>query len=307
MNPVSLAMVLNLVTLAGFVLFAGWLLLRIERHTEAAAVAQEQAMRDNQALLRELRKANDGTEEQIERLIAEIPPPPNLKGLATRTDMQVLTGQLRVLLNRATPMPMMSPAAAPGAAAPPAAAGAAGAAGAPSSAQQSLEDEVRRLTAQRGRLEGEVAELRERLHEQARQNNDLRLETREANNTQNVAAALRSANEQLMQEVREARERHRDLQARLDPLTTELQALRAQMTALANAPSLAGEDLEQALKVATEGVANVYETQMKQLQKELDDQHEKNLQQQEAMARMLREKSFIEEKFLDLAEAGEAA
>ncbi len=301
MNPVSLAMVLNLVTLAGFVLFAGWLLLRIERHTEAAAVAQEQAMRDNQALLRELRKANDGTEEQIERLIAEIPPPPNLKALATRTDMQVLTGQLRVLLNRATPMPMMSPASAPAAAAPPPAGGG------PSPAQQSLEDEVRRLTAQRGRLEGEVAELRERLHEQARQNNDLRLETREANNTQNVAAALRSANEQLMQEVREARERHRDLQARLDPLTTELQALRAQMTALANAPSLAGEDLEQALKVATEGVANVYETQMKQLQKELDDQHEKNLQQQEAMARMLREKSFIEEKFLDLAEAGEAA
>lgn len=300
MNPVSLAMVLNLATLAGFVLFAGWLLLRIERHTEAAAVAQEQAMRDNQAMLRELRKANDGTEDQIRQLIAEIPPPPNLKGLATRTDMQVLTGQLRVLLNRATPMPMMSPAAAPAAAAPAAPA-------APSPAQQALEDEVRRLTAQRGRLEGEVTELRERLHEQARQNNDLRLETREANNTQNVAAALRSANEQLMQEVREARERNRDLQARLDPLTTELQALRAQLTALANAPSLAGEDLEQALKVATEGVANVYETQMKQLQRELDDLHEKNLQQQEAMARMLREKSFIEEKFLDLAEAGETA
>ncbi|MFN7725023.1 MAG: hypothetical protein ACK5QH_08140 [Rubrivivax sp.] len=303
MNPVSLAMVLNLATLAGFVLFAGWLLLRIERHTEAAAVAQEQAMRDNQAMLRELRKANDGTEDQIRQLIAEIPPPPNLKGLATRTDMQVLTGQLRVLLNRATPMPMMSPASAPA----PAAGGAQASPNTPSPAQQALEDEVRRLTAQRGRLEGEVTELRERLHEQARQNNDLRLETREANNTQNVAAALRSANEQLMQEVREARERNRDLQGRLDPLTTELQALRVQMTALANAPSLAGEDLEQALKVATEGVANVYETQMKQMQNELNQLHEQNLQQQEAMARMLREKSFIEEKFLDLAEAGEAA
>jgi chromosome segregation ATPase len=247
-----------------FVGCAGWLLWRIERRSEDAACDAQRAFEDIRSLVREMRGAEEMLRAQAERA------------------HQVLHGL--VAAGRS-----IGDAAAP-------------AAGLPADAE--LHAESRRLAAHKGRLEGELDTLKPRLFELETQLNELRHDRRAVHAAASTAEALRSTNEHLMAELKEARRANRDFRARLDPLTTEVKVVQAQITALADSPVTADADRRgAALQTATEQVSELRRAQAAELQRELERHKERLDRLQDELSRTLREKSFIEDRFLDMAHA----
>jgi predicted nucleic acid-binding Zn-ribbon protein len=114
------------------------------------------------------------------------------------------------------------------------------------------------------------------------------------------SAALRDMNEKLLDEVRQARQRNQELESSLDPVMTELRIVREQLTALLGAPSLSGEDLEQALADAAERSAGVHQARVAELEAQLNKAQADAMKVKDELARTLREKSFIEDQYLSL-------
>jgi uncharacterized protein (DUF3084 family) len=241
-----------------FVACAGWLLFRIERRSEDAAYDAQRAFEDMRSLVREMRGAEELLRDQAER--ANIV----LSGLAA-SGRAFAEGQ------------QAAAAVAPG--------------------DAEVHADNRRLAAQKGRLEGELEVLRPRLHDLESQLGELRRDRRGASAAATAAEALRTTNEQLMAELREARQANRDLRTRLEPLTTEMKAVQAQLIVLAEGTG--DEEASAALQAAAERAGDMHRAQAATLQQELE-RHKQRLEQlQDELSRTLREKSFIEDRFLD--------
>lgn len=288
-----------------FVLGAGWLIQQIQLNTEQAALAQTRAADEARERLAELRVLERGlgtlltdTRKELQSL-REQPEP------ATAEQARSLGGELSALaetVRRMAGTGGTAPAPAPSAGS--------------SAAAVEREAEVRRLLTAKARLEGELAQAQERLHDAQTQLSSQRRDNRRVEEASATTATLRRTNEQLMAELKSARLRARDMETRFEPLTLELKSLRVQMQAMVDAaqpgpgPEQAGApvvDIGAAVQATAEKVSGIYRDQIEQMQGELSRANKDLLKINDELQRTLREKSFIEERYLNTIEADDAA
>lgn len=290
-----------------FVLGAGWLIQQIQLNTEQAALAQTRAADEARERLAELRVLERGlgtlltdTRKELQSL-REQPEP------ATAEQARSLGGELSALAETVRRMAGTAGAAPAPAPAPSAGAGA---------GTVEREAEVRRLLTAKARLEGELAQAQERLHDAQTQLSSQRRDNRRVEEASATTATLRRTNEQLMAELKSARLRARDMETRFEPLTLELKSLRVQMQAMVDAaqpgpgPEQAGApvvDIGAAVQATAEKVSGIYRDQIEQMQGELSRANKDLLKINDELQRTLREKSFIEERYLNTIEADDAA
>lgn len=290
-----------------FVLGAGWLIQQIQLNTEQAALAQTRAADEARERLAELRVLERGlgtlltdTRKELQSL-REQPEP------ATAEQARSLGGELSALAETVRRMAGTAGAAPAPAPAPSAGAGA---------GAVEREAEVRRLLTAKARLEGELAQAQERLHDAQTQLSSQRRDNRRVEEASATTATLRRTNEQLMAELKSARLRARDMETRFEPLTLELKSLRVQMQAMVDAaqpgpgPEQAGApvvDIGAAVQATAEKVSGIYRDQIEQMQGELSRANKDLLKINDELQRTLREKSFIEERYLNTIEADDAA
>lgn len=114
-----------------------------------------------------------------------------------------------------------------------------------------------------------------------------------------------------MAELKSARTRSRELEARLDPLTVEIQALRLKLQGVLDAAARSAEsgsaapgsaapavDVTAAVHATADRVAALYTEQVASLQAEVGRGAQELLAVKDELQRTLREKSFIEDRFL---------
>lgn len=272
------AAVIVVISAICFVVASVWLLFRIDRHADDASLAQERAAAEVRVHLAHLRETESGLKRLLADAAAELAKLRSQTGLSNGAQLEAIAAAVTrledaVVLGAGTPAP-------------------------PSGPSPETTAEMQRLAIQRGRLEGEVDELRARLHDAARQLTDARRENRTAATAASTAEVLRQTNERLMHELMESRRQERGIQAQLAPLTMELQTLRAQLTAAGSG----GADLQASMEAAAERVAEAYKHRLAELESEVASLHGKSMKLQDELNRTLREKSFIEDRFLEATE-----
>jgi len=173
------------------------------------------------------------------------------------------------------------------------------------------EAELRQLQKSKTQLQSELVQVRERLLEAQAQVSNCVRRAREAEEAQAGGAALRRTNEQLMAELKSARTRSRELEVRLDPLTVEIQALRLKLQGVLDAAARSAEsgsaalgsaapsvDVTAAVHATADRVAALYTEQVASLQAEVGRGAQELLALKDELQRTLREKSFIEDRYL---------
>jgi hypothetical protein len=124
--------------------------------------------------------------------------------------------------------------------------------------------------------------------------------------TRATSSALRSAKQQLMNELKDTRVRNSALESRIEPAMTELKIVREQLAALLGSTGSEGADFAAAIAAATDNIAAVHLERVAELERELGKANTEALKVKEELSRTLREKSFIEEEYLQMTEASEA-
>jgi predicted nucleic acid-binding Zn-ribbon protein len=273
------AAVIVVISAICFVVASVWLLFRIDRHADDASLAQERAAAEVRVHLAHLRETESGLKRLLADAAAELAKLRSQTGLSNAAQLEAIAAAV-TRLEDAVVLGAGTAAPAP-----------------PSGPSPETTAEMQRLAMQRGRLEGEVDELRARLHDASRQLTDARRENRTAATAASTAEVLRQTNERLMHELMESRRQERGIQAQLGPLTMELQTLRAQLTAAGG-----GADLQASMEAAAEKVAEAYKHRLGELEAEVASLHGKSMKLQDELNRTLREKSFIEDRFLEATE-----
>lgn len=151
--------------------------------------------------------------------------------------------------------------------------------------------ELNRLLALRSRMEAELNELRKKCQANESLVLDLRRKNRSAAEAESATAQLRTLNQSLLADVREARRRQLEAEARMTPLVEELRQAKArQPFDVGSSTSKEGAGLLAGNKALRERIGAL-EAALTHLQRKLGDS-------EDALSRTLREKSMIEERFL---------
>lgn len=157
-------------------------------------------------------------------------------------------------------------------------------------------EDIDRLIQQKGRLKAELDSLRLRVDESDREASILRTRTRELDSVQaNLEAdleQLRKINKQQNQSLQAARRRAEQAEHQLNALIVEEQRLRARLsTQQPSDPSLTGSKNEAEI-VSLQNQIRALENLARQL-------GEDAAQSREELSRVLREKTLLEERFLE--------
>ena len=152
--------------------------------------------------------------------------------------------------------------------------------------------ELNRLLSQKNSMEAELNLLREKYVQSERQVVDLRRKSYSAEEAESAAEQLSLLNERLVSDAREARRLQLEAEEKLEPLTNELHHVKARLEIQAR-PLQSMEDNAELMAgntVLRERVAGL-ESTVKRLQKDLQVGEEE-------LSRTMREKAFIEERFI---------
>jgi len=152
--------------------------------------------------------------------------------------------------------------------------------------------EFSRLMQQKGRLEAELESLRLQVEESNRELGALRARAGEADSAESAMEQLRLVNQRLSQDLRETRRRAQESESRHQALLGEQNQLRARLEASQSpdAGPLSAEVEEENRKLRNR--LKALENLTGKLRKDME-------QSEEELSRVLREKSFIEERFLE--------
>ena len=158
--------------------------------------------------------------------------------------------------------------------------------------RESRRTDFSRLMQQKGRLEAELESLRLQVEESNRELGVLRGRVGEADSAQSAMEQLRLVNQRLSQDLRETRRRAQEAESRREALQGEQIQLRARLEARQNQSSgpVSAEVEEENRKLRNR--LKALENLTGKLRTDMD-------QSKEELARVLREKSFIEERFLE--------
>ena len=148
----------------------------------------------------------------------------------------------------------------------------------------------------RGQLEGELSELRGRMEDRNRQINDMQRERRQLGNSATRAAGLEATNARLTAELQQCRRESRELQARLQPMSLEMKALRSQLQSFM---ATGAQDTD--ANSAYEAAVTVYQDQIRELEQRAENFEDALSALQMEHLRLQSEKLFIEEHYLNLA------
>jgi len=148
----------------------------------------------------------------------------------------------------------------------------------------------------RGQLEGELSELRGRMEDRNRQINDMQRERRQLGNSATRAAGLEATNIRLTAELQQCRRESRELQARLQPMSLEMKALRSQLQSFMATGAQATD-----ANSAYEAAVTVYQDQIRELEQRAENFEDALSALQMEHLRLQSEKLFIEEHYLNLA------
>jgi len=148
----------------------------------------------------------------------------------------------------------------------------------------------------RGQLEGELSELRGRMEDRNRQINDMQRERRQLGNSATRAAGLEATNIRLTAELQQCRRESRELQARLQPMSLEMKALRSQLQSFMATGAQATD-----ANSAYEAAVSVYQGQIRELEQRAENFEDALSALQMEHLRLQSEKLFIEEHYLNLA------
>ena len=152
--------------------------------------------------------------------------------------------------------------------------------------------DIDRLIQQKGRLKAELDSLRLRVDESDREASILRTRTRELDSVQADLEQLRKINKQQNQSLQAARRRAEQAEHQLNALIVEEQRLRARLsTQQPSDPSLTGSKNEAEI-VSLQNQIRALENLARQL-------GEDAAQSREELSRVLREKTLLEERFLE--------
>lgn len=161
------------------------------------------------------------------------------------------------------------------------------------------EAEMRRIL----QLQGEAAELRRRLEEREREVDTLGRERRRFAQEAAQLAGAKAMNERLMAELKDKRHELRELRAAQDPVHMEVKSLRSALAALkrqvASGP-VDGPRLDGTLVAQTRAV---FEERLLELETRNHALEDELRVVRDELLRAGREKAFVEEHYLDLAQA----
>jgi len=153
--------------------------------------------------------------------------------------------------------------------------------------------ELNRLLSQKNSMEAELNFLRDKFVQSERQVVDLRRKSHSAEEAESAAEQLSLLNERLVSDAREARWLQLEAEEKLEPLNNELHYVKARLEIQAR-PVQSMEDNAELMAgntVLRERVVGL-ESTVKRLQKELQ-------LGEEELSRTMREKAFIEERFIE--------
>ena len=280
MNASAWALVMAVVAATAFFLTVGWLLLRIESHSDQTGTALRRGTEDVRTLLRDLRGSEEALRDQAARTTTLLDRLDTGSPLASAAQLDAVAATLA--RNLSLLETVCSAAAEPG---------------------HGLADR----DSSPGRHEAEVAELQRRLQDTSLEVERLRREGRHGQTANMATTALRNTNENLMAELKDSRRRQRELEARLEPISGELKLVRAQLTALMEAPALQDSGIQGLMQAASERMGEVYRQRLSDLDSEVASLRERLTRHQDELSRTLREKSFIEDRFIEITEIGASA
>lgn len=153
--------------------------------------------------------------------------------------------------------------------------------------------ELNRLLSQKNWMEKELSELRARLDMSENVIASLRKQNHAADEAESAAAQLRTLNQRLVTEIRVVRKLLLESEQKYDPMIQELQIARARLAMQAKPDqnsSMGDEELAAGNAVLRDRVVEL-EALVKRFQARAQSSEEE-------LSRTLREKSFIEERFL---------
>ena len=256
-------------------LIIGWLSLRVERRLEDGERAGDaqagRAARATEAIVEAqhaMTAAADGV-ATTRRALAALPPPATAQ---QAKDILAALESVRAMSGQATGSNQLTANA--------------------QETERALTQE-RRL---RGQLEGELSELRGRMEDRNRQINDMQRERRQLGNSATRAAGLEATNTRLTAELQQCRRESRELQARLQPMSLEMKALRSQLQSFMANGAQATE-----ANSAYEAAVTVYQDQIRELEQRAENFEDALSALQMEHLRLQSEKLFIEEHYLNLA------
>ncbi|MEI7611909.1 MAG: hypothetical protein WCK63_03310 [Betaproteobacteria bacterium] len=152
--------------------------------------------------------------------------------------------------------------------------------------------ELNRLLLQKTRMEAELNDLRAKFHQSERQVVELKRQNHSVAEAESATAQLRALNLRLVAEARDARRRLLETEVKFEPVIQELQMAKARLAIQARPDHSADQTAELvAGNNVQRGRIVELETAVKHLQTKVQSSEEE-------LSRALREKSFIEERFL---------
>jgi predicted nucleic acid-binding Zn-ribbon protein len=161
--------------------------------------------------------------------------------------------------------------------------------------RENRRSDLSRLIQQKGRLEAELDALRLQVDDSNREIRALRAKSGELDSAQSAMEQLRQVNQRLSQDLRDTRRRAQEAESRLNPLAAEQERLRARLEAQQSGgggPVSAEVEAENRnLRSRLRALENITDKLRK------DAEHS-----EEELSRVLREKSFLEERFLESVE-----
>lgn len=283
LNTLQITALVVCLTAVAFVIFASWMLLRIYHHTESSRLEVQDFLRQIREETRSYRNTESAFASTIERankLFDDIDPARwsgQLEEIAHHIATGRLSPEMAVIAQEGFDTLQEIADTAPEQLA---------------SWQSNNQHELNRLLAQKGRLEAELDQTRGKLHESDRQIRELRRQNRDAEVAESAAEQLRNVNQRLIGDLREARRRALELESKLQPVTLELQKTKARLAAQPQGKNDSILDLEAENKVLLERSA-LMDAAVRRLEEEAENNREE-------LSRALREKSFIEERFLEI-------
>lgn len=152
--------------------------------------------------------------------------------------------------------------------------------------------ELNRLLLQKTKMEAELNDLRAKFHQSERQVVELKRQNHSVAEAESATAQLRALNLRLVAEARDARRRLLETEVKFEPVIQELQMAKARLAIQARPDHSADQTAELvAGNNVQRGRIVELETAVKHLQTKVQSSEEE-------LSRALREKSFIEERFL---------
>lgn len=159
--------------------------------------------------------------------------------------------------------------------------------------------DLRRL----GQLQGEAEELRRRIADRDRQIETLNRDRRRFAHEAAQLSGVKATNDRLMTELKEKRQELRQLQASLDPMHLEVKSLRSQLALLQRQIAGGGVESSRLEGAMAEQTRGVYEERLQELGQRNHTLEDQLRTTRDELVRTRREKAFIEEHYLDLAQA----